>query len=76
MLSAIKPTNIIMIPKQNKPQIQDIQGYQPPYSEQYSLTQQIFDPFSSSPPNEFISKLKQRMSVYNLFKNEVNRKSE
>ena len=44
--------------------------------EQYSLTNQIFDPFSSSPPNVFISKLKQRMSFYDLFMNEANRKSE
>lgn len=44
--------------------------------EQYSLNQQIFNPFSSSPPNGFISKLKQRMSVYNLFISEDNRNSE
>ena len=44
--------------------------------EQYSLNQQIFNPFSSSPPNGFISKLKRRMSIYNLFINEDNRKSE
>ena len=45
-------------------------------NEQYSLTNQVFDPFSSSPPNVFISKLKQLMSTYNLFMNETNRKSE
>lgn len=44
--------------------------------EQYSLTNQIFDPFSTSPPNVFISKLKQRMSSYDLFMNEASRKSE
>ena len=44
--------------------------------EQYSLTNQIFDPFSTSPPNVFISKLKQRMSFYDLFMNEASRKSE
>lgn len=45
-------------------------------TEQYGLTNQIFDPFSSSPPNLFISKLKKRMSTYDLFTNEANRKSE
>jgi len=44
--------------------------------EQYSLTNQIFDPFSTSPPNVFISKLRQRMSFYDLFMNEASRKSE
>ena len=44
--------------------------------EQDSRTNQIFDPFSSSPPNVFISKLKQRMSFYDLFMNEASRKSE
>ena len=43
---------------------------------QYSLTNQIFDPFSTSPPNVFISKLRERMSFYDLFMNEASRKSE
>jgi hypothetical protein len=30
----------------------------------YSLNQNIFDPSKSSPPNEFMLKLKQRMNVY------------
>jgi len=30
----------------------------------YSLNQHIFDPSKSSPPNEFMLKLQQRMSVY------------
>ena len=65
MISAdVKPIPIII--KQQKSQTE----------EQYSLTQQKFNPFSSSPPNGFISKLKQRMLVYNLLINEVNRKSE
>ena len=52
------------------------QQQQQQVNEQYSLTNQVFDPFSSSPPNVFISKLKKRMSSYNLFMNETNRKSE
>jgi len=43
---------------------------------QYELIQTIFDPFSVSPPNVFISKLKQRMNTYELCINDANRKSE
>ena len=45
-------------------------------SPQYSLTHQIIDPFSSSPPNVFISNLKSRMLSHSLFINDANRKSE
>ena len=45
-------------------------------TEQYGLTQQLFDPFSSSPPNSFISNLKRRMSVYEFFIKEAIRNSE
>jgi hypothetical protein len=45
-------------------------------SEQYGLTQQLFDPFSSSPPNSFISNLKRRMSVYEFLMKDTMRKSE
>jgi hypothetical protein len=45
-------------------------------SPQCSLTQQMSDPFSSSPPNIFISNLKSRMFSHNLFINDANRKSE
>jgi hypothetical protein len=39
---------------------------------QYDLKQNIFDPTKSSPPNDFINKLKERMSVYESFsKNEL-----
>ena len=34
---------------------------------EYSLTQNIFDPSKSSPPNEFMLKLKQRMAHYDSF---------
>jgi hypothetical protein len=67
IVQQIKKSEPILIPTVEKKQF---------ISEQYSLTQQIFDPFSSSPPNMFISKLKQRMSTYDLFINEANRKSE
>jgi len=33
---------------------------------EYSLNQNFFDPTKSSPPNEFMLKLKLRMSHYNL----------
>lgn len=45
-------------------------------TEQYGLTQQLFDPFSSSPPNSFMSKLKKRMSVYEFFMKDAIRNSE
>ena len=45
-------------------------------TEQYGLTQQLFDPFSSSPPNSFMSNLKRRMSVYEFFMKEAIRNSE
>ena len=32
---------------------------------EYSLKQNFFDPTKSSPPNDFMIKLKQRMSLYN-----------
>jgi len=31
---------------------------------EYSLKQNVFDPFKSSPPNEFMLKLQLRMSIY------------
>jgi hypothetical protein len=31
---------------------------------EYSLKQNVFDPTKSSPPNEFMLKLKLRMSIY------------
>jgi len=35
---------------------------------EYSLTQNFFDPSKSSPPNEFMLKLKLRMSNFSSFK--------
>lgn len=35
------------------------------FKSEYSLKQNLFDPTKSSPPNDFMLKLKQRMSVYN-----------
>jgi hypothetical protein len=44
---------------------------------QYSLKQDPFDPFQCSPPNQFMVKLKMRMSAYNsLVINDDNRNSE
>jgi hypothetical protein len=39
---------------------------------EYSLTQNIFDPSKSSPPNDFMLKLHLRMSLYNSFNNKDN----
>jgi len=35
--------------------------------EEYSLKQNVFDPFKSSPPNDFLIKLQTRMLRYNSF---------
>ncbi len=43
---------------------------------EYSLTQNIFDPSKSSPPNDFLLKLQLRMSLYNSFNNKDNLISE
>jgi hypothetical protein len=44
---------------------------------QYSLNQDVFDPFRCSPPNHFMTKLKTRMSNYtSLVINEHIRNSE
>ena len=34
---------------------------------EYSLKQNFFDPSKSSPPNEFMLKLQQRMAIYESF---------
>ncbi len=36
---------------------------------EYSLKQNFFDPSKSSPPNEFMLKLRLRMSLYDSFNN-------
>jgi hypothetical protein len=43
---------------------------------EYSLKQSFFDPSKSSPPNEFMLKLKLRMSHYESFNNDDNLTSE
>jgi hypothetical protein len=39
---------------------------------EYSLVQNLFDPSKSSPPNEFLLKLKLRMSLYDSLINDDN----
>jgi hypothetical protein len=39
---------------------------------EYSLVQNLFDPSKSSPPNEFLLKLKLRMSLYDTLINDDN----
>jgi len=62
-------TNSIAIPISNK------NNYN--VNNEYSLKQGIFDPFQGSPPNEFMMKLKMRMSSYASFSiNDLSRSSE
>lgn len=42
------------------------------FGKEYSLKENNFDPTKSSPPNNFMSKLHQRMAVYNSFIKEDN----
>jgi len=51
-------TKIIPIPKKPHSLNNDT------FSNNYSLNSQIIDPFKSSPPNEFMKKLKNRMDKY------------
>ena len=53
-------TNIIPI-KQNL----SIQNNDSRQISEYSLKQNVFDPSKSSPPNEFMIKLRMRMDMYN-----------
>ena len=55
-------TNIIPIP-----QISPTKTKVDSKLNEYSLNQNIFDPSKSSPPNEFMLKLKLRMSFYDSF---------
>jgi len=50
-----------------------INNYSP--KAEYSLKNMFFDPTKNSPPNDFIVKLQNRMSIYSNI-NEVNRESE
>jgi hypothetical protein len=52
-------TNIIPILKKPSSSIKN-----DTFSNNYSLNSQIIDPFKSSPPNEFMKKLKNRMDKY------------
>lgn len=54
-------TNIIPIIN-NSPTIKKEQN-------EYSLTQNMFDPSKSSPPNDFMLKLQMRISQHNSFNN-------
>jgi|LauGreDrversion4_2_1035121.scaffolds.fasta_scaffold00478_11 hypothetical protein len=75
-VSKIRSTEIRPIPKiSSKTSINDYLSTME--SNEYSLKQNFFDPSKSSPPNEFMSKLKQRMSVYDsYFTNFINIDSE
>lgn len=42
------------------------------FEKEYSLKENNFDPSKSSPPNNFMSKLHQRMAVYNSLIKEDN----
>ena len=38
---------------------------------EYGLTENVFDPFKSSPPNDFMLKLQQRMTFYDSCTKEI-----
>ena len=67
LASKITKSDIIPIKKQSNKLIHE-----------YSSKQNIFDPFKSSPPNEFMRKLQMRMNSYDVYldKNEYNRDNE
>ena len=46
------------------------------FEQEYGLKENNFDPTKNSPPNFFMSKLQQRMSVYDSFIKEDNFKRE
>jgi hypothetical protein len=71
MLSLVSNSCIININNKNKI---DTFSQKSPKSnsnldKEYSLKQNFFDPSKGSPPNDFMLKLKQRMSVYESFIN-------
>jgi hypothetical protein len=53
-------SNIIPIPKNSSTQSASLSSK----NIAYDLKENRFDPSKSSPPNEFMSKLRQRMSLY------------
>jgi hypothetical protein len=60
-----KKTEIILIPKNSN-------ALTSPSNKEYSLKQNFFDPSKHSPPNNFIIKLKNRVSLYESFNNNDN----
>ena len=61
---------IIPIP-QTSPTNRD-NSYNQKICNEYSLKQNFFDPSKSSPPNDFMLKLKLRMSFYDSFNKDTN----
>jgi hypothetical protein len=57
--------NRVIPEKSNNIPIQQKLAVKNSNNENYSLTQGLFDPSKSSPPNEFMIKLRIRMSQYN-----------
>lgn len=60
-LDLAKSSNI-SIPKKSKPLNYPINNSNT--CSEYSLTQNLFDPFQSSPPNDFLQKLYKRMQIH------------
>jgi hypothetical protein len=56
-------SNIIPIPQNTFRKNVNIHHFENNHT-QYSLKQNFFDPSKSSPPNDFMSKLQTRLSVY------------
>ena len=61
-------SNIISIPTK----ISTPMEMNSPSKGEYSLKQNFFDPSKSSPPNEFMIKLRMRMNRYQIDKNDDN----
>jgi len=62
----------------SKSEIMPIKKHSTKLIREYSSKQNVFDPFKSSPPNEFMRKLQIRMNSYDIYldKNEYNRDNE
>jgi hypothetical protein len=60
IINDIEKTTIIRIPQSN------YLNKNHNFSNNYSLKSNLFDPINNSPPNEFMTKLQQRMKIYNV----------
>jgi dTDP-4-dehydrorhamnose reductase len=64
-------SSIISIPKKSKPS--NYHSNNSNTCSEYSLTQNLFDPFQSSPPNDFLQKLYKRMQIHEQSVQKINK---